>query len=371
MVVCTLALVQRASNPVSVRQPTGSLHAPFSADLTDDAWRFASVPVTKSREDFHLLVDAHAGHTNPRPGMHACRGFPHPSPDPRAPWGEIGPMAPTHPSHGPGGWKCPQGTLSWEPGASVPGGGRRSHGCRGFQPPTAEGAAESRSRTRLDDSGPIVVGAKKALEPGPHPQVGTKKVLKSAQRAPRRRTKHSGRSCTRKSVRKKCSSRSHFRKSVRKKYSSRSNDRRDAETSTRVGPPSGCGAEESTLAGAATFAAPRKALWPERRPPRCRRKHSGRGDFRMRPGGKYFRHAGRDRGAEACARPGVATFARRSAPLRRRQRSSPRRRRPTPPPPPSRSPRRCRWEGTPCPRQPGRACRVPRRRAPPGGPTRR
>src|SRR5213596_2879038 len=65
-VICPLALVGAASYPVSVRQPVGSFPAAFSAALASAALRFPWVPVTKSPEDSHLQVSAHAGHTNHR-----------------------------------------------------------------------------------------------------------------------------------------------------------------------------------------------------------------------------------------------------------------------------------------------------------------
>jgi len=52
-----------ASDPVSVRQPANSLHASFSPDLTVDTLRFTWIPATRSPEDFHLQVSAHAGRT--------------------------------------------------------------------------------------------------------------------------------------------------------------------------------------------------------------------------------------------------------------------------------------------------------------------
>src|ERR1700694_470968 len=47
----------------SVRRPAASLHASFTPTSRSDALRFTSLAVTSSREDFHLLVNAHAGHT--------------------------------------------------------------------------------------------------------------------------------------------------------------------------------------------------------------------------------------------------------------------------------------------------------------------
>ena len=61
---CPLALVGVAFYPISVRRPAGSFPASFSAGLATVTLRFPWVPVTKSPEDFHLLVSAHAGRTS-------------------------------------------------------------------------------------------------------------------------------------------------------------------------------------------------------------------------------------------------------------------------------------------------------------------
>jgi hypothetical protein len=61
---CPLALIGTASDPVSVRHPTGSLAASFSALLAVGALRFTWVATTNSPEDFHLQAIAHAGHTS-------------------------------------------------------------------------------------------------------------------------------------------------------------------------------------------------------------------------------------------------------------------------------------------------------------------
>src|ERR1700687_3903632 len=47
----------------SVRRPAASLHASFTPASRSDALRFTSLAVTSSREDFHLLVNAHAVRT--------------------------------------------------------------------------------------------------------------------------------------------------------------------------------------------------------------------------------------------------------------------------------------------------------------------
>jgi hypothetical protein len=62
-----LALAGTAFYPVSVRQPTGSLAASFSAPLTVGALRFTWVATTNSPEDFHLRAIEHAGHTKKAP----------------------------------------------------------------------------------------------------------------------------------------------------------------------------------------------------------------------------------------------------------------------------------------------------------------
>src|SRR6266852_4784535 len=60
---CPLALQGSAFYPVPVRRPAASLHASFTPASRSDALRFTSLAVTSSREDFHLLVNAHAGRT--------------------------------------------------------------------------------------------------------------------------------------------------------------------------------------------------------------------------------------------------------------------------------------------------------------------
>src|SRR6202035_2914001 len=60
---CPLAVLGSAFYPVPVRRPAASLPASFTPASRSDALRFASLAVTSSREDFHLLVNAHAGHT--------------------------------------------------------------------------------------------------------------------------------------------------------------------------------------------------------------------------------------------------------------------------------------------------------------------
>ncbi len=60
---CPLALPGSAFYPVPVRRPAASLHASFTPASRSDALRFTSLAVTSSREDFHLLVNAHAGRT--------------------------------------------------------------------------------------------------------------------------------------------------------------------------------------------------------------------------------------------------------------------------------------------------------------------
>ena len=62
-VICPLAPARVASYPVSVRQPTASLHASFSCSLAVAALRFARFPAAWLPEDLHLLVMGHAGHT--------------------------------------------------------------------------------------------------------------------------------------------------------------------------------------------------------------------------------------------------------------------------------------------------------------------
>ena len=64
-VICPLALLGNASYPVSVRRLDG-FATPLLSTLPSrkGALRFASVPTTKFREDFHLLTTVHAGHTN-------------------------------------------------------------------------------------------------------------------------------------------------------------------------------------------------------------------------------------------------------------------------------------------------------------------
>jgi hypothetical protein len=71
-----LALLGSASYPVSVRRLDGFatplLSAPASRNGT---LRFASVPTTKFREDFHLRTIAHAGHTKKTPGHRSDRAL--------------------------------------------------------------------------------------------------------------------------------------------------------------------------------------------------------------------------------------------------------------------------------------------------------
>lgn len=63
-VSCPLALLGNASYPVSVRRLNGFATPLLSAlPSRENALRFASVPTTKFREDFHLRTIAHAGHT--------------------------------------------------------------------------------------------------------------------------------------------------------------------------------------------------------------------------------------------------------------------------------------------------------------------
>ncbi len=70
-----LALVHNASYPVSVRRLASSLHASFSAHLTIRTLHFTSVPATRSQEDSHLLIIAHAGHSQKRrAGKHSLPG---------------------------------------------------------------------------------------------------------------------------------------------------------------------------------------------------------------------------------------------------------------------------------------------------------
>lgn len=60
----TLALLGNASYPVSVRRLDG-FATPLLSALPSrvSALRLASVPTTKFREDSHLLITVHAGHT--------------------------------------------------------------------------------------------------------------------------------------------------------------------------------------------------------------------------------------------------------------------------------------------------------------------
>ena len=62
-----LALDRRAFYPISVRRLTSSLRASFSTALAGHTLRFTSLPAVRSREDFHLQVISHAGHTKNGP----------------------------------------------------------------------------------------------------------------------------------------------------------------------------------------------------------------------------------------------------------------------------------------------------------------
>ena len=66
-VVCPLALIGTASNPVSVRRPAVSLHASFPRSVTLPQLRFASIAMVSFWEDFHLQGVPHAGRTNNEP----------------------------------------------------------------------------------------------------------------------------------------------------------------------------------------------------------------------------------------------------------------------------------------------------------------
>jgi len=60
-VIGPLALIGTASNPVSVRRPTVSLHASFPRSVALPQLRFASIAMVNSWEDFHLQGVRHAG----------------------------------------------------------------------------------------------------------------------------------------------------------------------------------------------------------------------------------------------------------------------------------------------------------------------
>jgi len=65
-VVCPLALIGTASNPVSVRRPAVSLHASFPRSVALPQLRFASIAMASFWEDLHLQGVRHAGRTNRR-----------------------------------------------------------------------------------------------------------------------------------------------------------------------------------------------------------------------------------------------------------------------------------------------------------------
>jgi hypothetical protein len=64
--ICQLALFNSASYPISVRRLAVSVHASFRRSLTVPPLRFPSVPVARSRKNFHLQVNHHARHTKKR-----------------------------------------------------------------------------------------------------------------------------------------------------------------------------------------------------------------------------------------------------------------------------------------------------------------
>lgn len=64
LLTCPLALRHPASHPIPVRRPQVSLPASFSESLSFLALQFTPVVAINFREDFHLQVDGHAGHTS-------------------------------------------------------------------------------------------------------------------------------------------------------------------------------------------------------------------------------------------------------------------------------------------------------------------
>ena len=68
-VVCPLALIGTASNPVSVRRPAISPRASFPRSVTLPQLRFTSIAMVSFREDFHLQGVRHAGRTNEEAGI--------------------------------------------------------------------------------------------------------------------------------------------------------------------------------------------------------------------------------------------------------------------------------------------------------------
>ena len=63
VVTCPLALVNCASDLVSIRQPAASLHASFPRSVALPQLRFTLIDGDISHEDSHLEVGAHAGRT--------------------------------------------------------------------------------------------------------------------------------------------------------------------------------------------------------------------------------------------------------------------------------------------------------------------